>query len=109
MSRPPTTHDEHIADIPVLIEGLLTPELTADVRVWTLWQLARAPAEDERVNAALRAVLTDPEPGVAAAAAVALAQRGVPEVAASPETADRPTRADAGEPAPPGMRVETLD
>jgi hypothetical protein len=105
----PRTHEEYIANTPALIEGLLTPELSAEVRVWVLWQLARASIEDETVNAALRAVLEDPEPEVAAAAAAALAQRGEPGVAASPETPDRHAPSDAGEPAPPGMRIETLD
>ena len=103
---PPLTQE----DIQIFIEGLLKPELPADVRVWTVWQLARATIEDEAVNAALRAVIEDPHPQVAAAAAAALAQRGEPTDAASPETADRPSPPDAGEPAPPpGMRIETLD
>ena len=106
---PPRTHEEYLRDIPVLIEGLLTPDLSADVRVWTVSQLARATIEDEAVDAALRAVLEDPDPQVAAAAAAALSQRGEPGVAASPETPDRHTPLDAGEPAPPGLRIETLD
>jgi hypothetical protein len=96
-------------DIQILINSLLKPELLAEVRVWTAEQLARATIEDETVNAALRAVLEDPDPKVAAAAAAALAQRGEPGVAASPETPDRPTPSDVGDAAPPGMRVETLD
>ena len=96
-------------DIHIFIEGLGKPELPAEVRVWTAEQLARATIEEEAVDAALRAILEDPDPQVAAAAAAALSQRGEPAGATSPETPDRGSPSDAGEPAPPGMRIETLD
>ena len=104
---PPLTQD----DIEILTQGLLKPELSAEVRVWTLWQLHdRTSIEDETVTAVLRAVLEDPEPQVAALAAVALGERGALGAEASPATVERPTPHEAGEPAPPpGMRIETLD
>lgn len=95
-SPPPTE-----AEIHPFIEALLGDELPPEVRAWTAQQLGAI--EGEEVTAALRSALEDPEPLVAAAAAAALAQRGEPGGAAPP------TPSDAGEPAPPGMRVETLD
>jgi hypothetical protein len=98
---PPLTRE----DVHIFIEGLLKPELPADVRVWTAGQLARATVEEQAVNDALRAILDDPEPEVAAAAAAALAKRG----ALPPESALPSTSPEASGAAPPGMRVETLD
>jgi hypothetical protein len=98
---PPLTRE----DIYIFIEGLLKPELPADVRVWTAEQLARATVEEEAVNDALRAILDDPEPEVAAAAAAALAKRGALPAESAPPSASP----EASGAAPPGMRVETLD
>lgn len=103
----PRTHEEYIANVPMLIDGLLTPELSPEVRAWTAQQLARASLEDARVDAALRKALEDPE--VADAAAAALAQRTELGAEPSPEKAERPGPPDAGAAAPAGMRIETLD
>jgi hypothetical protein len=98
-------------EIEILTDGLLKPELSAEVRVWTLWQLHdRTSVENDAVTAVLRAVLEDPEPEVAAAAAVALRERGALDAEASPATPERAHPREAGESVPPpGMRVETLD
>jgi hypothetical protein len=100
---PPLTQE----DIQIFIEGVLKPELPSAVRAWTVWQLARATIEGEAVNGTLRAVLEDPDPEVAAAAAAALSWRRERGVAPPPETARSPS--GAGDAAPPGMRIETLD
>ena len=102
---PPLTPE----DVHIFIEGLLKPELPSDVRVWTAWQLARATVEKEAVDEALRAILEDPDPEVAAAGAAALAQRGVPATVISPGKPEDHVPPDAGGSAPPGMRIETLD
>ncbi len=97
-------------DIQIFVTSLLKRELLPEIRVWTAKQLAHAVAAPEAVDAALRAVLDDPDPEVAAAAAAALAQRGALGAEAHPVTRQPSPPREAGEAAtPPGMRVENLD